>query len=63
MLVAKDHCNLKYVKTLAQFDGVLYDLSSKNKDYENMTAYEIAKAKNRSTIATALEKLGAKQEA
>lgn len=58
VLVSSQHCTIGYIKLLASFPGFDVNAKSKNKEYMNMTAVEIADQRNKAIFKTILSKMG-----
>ena len=62
MLISSQHCTIPYIKLLASFPGFDLNLKSKNKEYLNMTALEIADQTKKAIFKTILEKMASRNE-
>ena len=54
MLVSSKHCTISYLKLLASFDGFDSSLRSKNEQYKQMSALEIADQRKKAVFKTIL---------
>ena len=56
-LLTNKHCSIPYIKLLATFPGFDLNLPSKNKEFLNMTATEIADRRKKAVFKTILTHL------